>query len=313
MQKIIALAAALLVAGAFAGCATTPEKTPTTSTPSTSTPLTSTPVTSTPAAGNNTTAPVTDVWYNATQTPPGPNATYAFDGPTHVNPGWVTFHLANKGLEGHQIVILKLAPGETAASHMGAMGDANTTMEDAHKNATYVGGVGSTNPGDTAATTVHLTPGTYVLECQIPGPAGVHAMHGMTLNLTVAGADNGAHEPVSDLTLTLVDFKFQWSANATAGHHVVKVVNNGTMPHEAPIFQLAANKTIQDFLTWSGTPVGPPPMTHSFGAGGIAPGQVEYVLADFAAGQTYGTACFYPDAQGNPHFTHGMTAQWTVA
>ena len=312
MQKAIVLTAALLVVGALAGCAsnTSNPSTPASSTPSMSTPMTSTPVASTPS----TSAPVTDLWYNATQTPPGPNATYKFEGPTTANPGWVTLHLMNKGMEAHQIIVLKLPAGQTYDAHMGMMGGANnTTMEQLHANATYVGGVAATVPGDVAQATVHLTAGNYVLECEIPGPAGVHAEHGMVLPLTVSGADNGAPEPTADLTLTLVNFAFNWSANLTAGHHVVKVLNTGTFPHEAPIFQMAANKTIQDFLTWAGNPVGAPPVTHAFGAGGISPGQVEYFTADITAGETYGAACFYPDAQGNPHFTHGMIGQWTVA
>jgi uncharacterized cupredoxin-like copper-binding protein len=321
-----------LVASMLAGCAgtnSTTTTTPTTSTAVSSTPTSSTPMTMTPTTpttpGVNAT-PVTDAWYNATQTPPGPNTTYAFDGPSTLNPGWVTFHLANKGMEPHQLVLIKLPPGVTFAQHaamMNATGTNATGNPTNHNdtmgmgaNATakdiYVGGIGNVLPGAVANATVHLTPGTYVIECQIPGPAGVHAMHGMMKELTVAGADNGAAPPTSDVTLSLFNYGFAWSTPPTAGRHVIKVVNNGTMDHEAPMERLVGNKTMQDFLAWAQNPQGAPPVDQSLGAAGISPGQIEYVDVDFAAGHSYGAACFFPDENGVPHFVHGMITQWTV-
>jgi hypothetical protein len=319
MQKTL-LILALCAATALAGCATNNGNTPSSSTPGGTTPTSTTmmtptdmtPTTMTPEVPTYSGPAVTDLWYNATQTPPGPNATYKFDGPNLTNPGWVTFHLTNAGMEPHQLVVVKLG-GETFAQHMAMMMSNNSSAMMGNYTDTYVGGIGNVLPGSEANATVHLTPGRYVVECEIPGPAGPHFLHGMIMELDVSGSDNGASEPTGDLTLTLKDFSFNWSAAPTAGHHVIKVVNNGTMPHEAPMERLVGNATMQDFLAWAANPSsGAPPVDKALGAGGISPNVVEYVQVDFDAGHTYGAACFFPDANGAPHFTHGMIAQWTV-
>jgi uncharacterized cupredoxin-like copper-binding protein len=182
-----------------------------------------------------------------------------------------------------------------------------------HSNVTYVGGVGIVAPGDSANVTVLLEPGTYVLECDIPGMAGPHAEHGMMKELDVTGTPTGAAEPTADLTLTLKEYAFGWSASPTAGKHVVKVENKGAMPHEAPIFHLASNKTIQDFLAWEQSPQGPPPVTDMFGGAALSPGRVEYASVTFVAGGSYGMVCFLPDENKVPHLAHGMVTQFTVA
>jgi hypothetical protein len=330
MTKIAILLSLALAASLLAGCATnsTPSTPSSGTTPSTMTPSSPTgmtPSTMTPEM----TAPiptysgpaVTDLWYNVTQTQPGPNVTYMYvDGPNLTNPGWVTFHLGNKGFEPHQLVVVKLG-GETFQEHMAMMMSAmmpangtagnGTMMNESYKDV-YVGGIGNVLPGGTDNATVHLAPGRYVIECEIPGPAGPHFAHGMIMELDVSGADNGAPEPTADLTLSLKEFSFNWSATPTAGHHEIKVVNVGTMPHEAPMERLVGNHTMQDFFAWVQNPQGAPPVDQALGAGGIDPGQVEYVDANFEAGHTYGAACFFPDANGAPHFTHGMVTQWSV-
>ncbi len=320
MQRIAIVLGLALLASALAGCASNnTTTTPTTSTPASSTPATSTPSGTTPTTPTPGATPVKDVYYNATQSGQGANSTYAFTGPSDVNPGWVTFHLTNIGQEPHQLVVVRLADGETFDEHMAMMmNGSNATMDNGTMmNATeykdtYVGGIGNVLPGSTANATVHLAAGTYVIECEIPGPAGPHFMHGMLRQLNVTGTDNGAAEPTGDLTLSLFNYGFAWSTPPTAGHHVIKIVNNGTMDHEAPMERLVGNKTMQDFLAWAQNPQGPPPVDQALGAGGISPGQVEYVDVDFEAGHSYGAACFFLDANGVPHFVHGMVTQWTV-
>lgn len=312
----------ILAAGlALAGCAANNTTTTTTSTPTT------TPTEST-SGGPQTLA------FVATQTGAGPNTTYHFDGPATATAGWAHVTLTNNGAEGHQIVFLKLPAGETYMQHMAMMmgNNSSTDMGSAHANATFVGGVASSSPlpppgapqppagapaPNVESSWVFLTPGTYVLECDIPGAAGPHALHGMTKELTVTGTaptDKATGAPTSDLGLTLVDFNFTWSGTPTAGHHVIKVENKGSMPHEAVLLHLAANKTTQDFVAWEQSGAqGAPPVMDTFGAGALSPGEIEYVDATFQPGSDYGQICFLPDMAGMPHLLHGMIGQFHVA
>lgn len=314
MNRSALLVLAAIAALVLAGCTTSPPATNATTSTATSTPVTTT----SPATGSQT------LEYTANQSGSGNDSTYSFTGPSTARPGWTKITLTNKGTEVHQIVLFKLPANRTFAQHVQDMQmmamDPNAT--DPHALMTAIGGVTAVSPppppgapvsyATTESSWVRLTPGVYVLECDIPGPAGVHAMHGMTKELTVAGAETGA-EPTADLTLTLIDFNFTWSATPTAGHHVIKVTNTGSMPHEGVLVHLAPNATVQDFLAWQENPQGPPPATDSFGPAALAPGQVEYAEADFAAGGNYGQVCFLPDASGAPHFTHGMIGQFHVA
>lgn len=59
-----------------------------------------------------------------------------------------------------------------------------------------MGGPGLTAVGHSSETTLHLTPGTYVLECYVKDGAGqFHSYRGMLETLTVTAAESGAGEP----------------------------------------------------------------------------------------------------------------------
>ncbi len=177
------------------------------------------------------------------------------------------------------------------------------------------GGPNAADPGGSSNATVNLEPGNYMFVCFIPDPKGApHFTHGMTKGLTVTPATTvSAPAPTPDITVTLSDYKFDWSTPLTAGTHTIGVTTAaGGQPHEIQVFRLAPGKTQADLQGWleqmmTGKPSsGPPPASALGGIAAIGTGQTEYFTGDFPAGD-YVVMCFLDDAKDHkPHFIHGM-------
>jgi uncharacterized cupredoxin-like copper-binding protein len=332
MSKLL-LVLAVVGALALAGCASSNNN-------STTTPTTSTMMTTTTPSGSGGMGEA--LAFTATQSgPPGPNTTYSFSGPDSTTAGWHTVSLTNKGFEPHELVWMKLAPGETPEQHMQAMmammtPPSNDTMSNGTMSNDTMGNGSSMSGADkglggpvtappvppgvnappyntTESVTLFLEPGSYVVECEIPGAAGPHMFHGMMKQVNVTGnasMDQGA--PSSDLSVSLKEYQFVWTGKPTAGHHLIKVTNDGTMPHEIVLAQLAPNATVDDALNFTENPQGAPPFGELFGTGQLDPGQTVYVVADLSAG-SYGELCLMPSPNGTPHAALGMKGQFTVA
>src|SRR5205809_212307 len=82
-------------------------------------------------------------------------------------PNLTTLHLMNHGKELHQIVLLRLAPGQTFADFQKM--DMNAPPP---PDLQVIGGPNPAAPGGEAEATVDLKPGQYVLLCAIPSPDG---------------------------------------------------------------------------------------------------------------------------------------------
>ncbi|MBI2795809.1 MAG: hypothetical protein HYX65_03785 [Gemmatimonadetes bacterium] len=107
---------------------------------------------------------------------------YAFEAPSTIPAGIVTFHLVNKGLDVHQMTIVELGVGHTLKDFFDAMHAKGQppawTIE--------VGMTPTIQPGAEAFLTVRLSPGRYLLSCLIPAKDGrSHVEKGMTSLLTV--------------------------------------------------------------------------------------------------------------------------------
>ena len=237
---------------------------------------------------------------------------FAFEAPDTLPAGLTTFHLMNSGKELHQVMLLRLAAGQSMADLQKDLQKMNPQAPPP-PDLQVVGGPNPAPPGGTAEATVELTPGQYVLLCSIPSPDGKpHMMKGMMRALTVTASDAPVKEPVPDVTVTLSEYKFAPSVPLTAGHHVIKVENAGTQWHEMVFIKLAPGKTIQDVARWGEKPEGPPPGTPVNGASPMAARQVNFVEVDLTPGE-YGFICFLPDTRNNkPHLVLGMIQQFTV-
>jgi plastocyanin len=206
--------------------------------------------------------------------------------------------------------ILKLANGKTFADLRRALarqGPPPAWMKE-------VGGPNAPAPGTESNATLMMQPGNYAIICFVDIGGAPHFTKGMVRPLkVVASSGPAASNPTPDVTATLFDYNFRLSTPIVAGTHTIKVVNNGTQPHEIELVQLAPGKTANDFLTWAGGGMkGPPPAKPIGGVAGLERGMSQSFTANFTPGN-YAFICFIPDAKdGKPHFMHGMTKDFSV-
>lgn len=239
---------------------------------------------------------------------------YAFEAPASIPAGATTFRIVNAGKELHHVWLVKLEQGKTVGDYMAAMQATAKGEAPPPAWAIDMGGPQMGMPGALADGTVTLDAGSYVIVCHIPAADGVpHSAKGMYKPLTVTASRAPATEPKADVTLTLRDYDFAFSAPLTAGRRTLRIVNEAEQFHEAFIARLLPGKTAAEALQWVESGMkGPPPMELVGGATGLAKGRGMQFTADFAEGE-YALLCFLPDAKdGKPHVAHGMIKQITV-
>jgi plastocyanin len=235
---------------------------------------------------------------------------FKFDAPDEIPAGLTEFRFLNKGPSIHHMQILKLTNGKTFADLRTALarqGPPPAWMKE-------VGGPNAPAPGTESNATLMMQPGNYAIICFVDIGGAPHFTKGMVRPLKVVAASGpAASNPTPDVTATLFDYNFRLSTPIVAGTHTIKVVNNGTQPHEIELVQLAPGKTANDFLTWAGGGMkGPPPARPIGGVAGLERGMAQSFTANFTPGN-YAFICFIPDAKdGKPHFMHGMTKDFSV-
>ncbi len=151
-----------------------------------------------------------------------------FDGPTEIPSGWTRFRFENASPMIHFAMVDLPPPGiglqelsDTLMDPFQAVMDAMNANDEEAVNAAFGtfpewigelqrrGGPGLVSPGLTAETTIYLAPGVYLLECYVKTNGVFHStspgegQFGMVLPVTVTGEDNGAPEPVANVTLAL--------------------------------------------------------------------------------------------------------------
>lgn len=323
MKHVTFLMGAVLVAAAFAGCANDSTAQPPTSTPTDTTP---TP-TLAPPAGNetdneshempldcptpeadNTEAPDVLGYPQLVFTvkePQGDDECFGFVGPDNATAGWTAITVRDNGMSPH------IAPLFFIGNH--TLDDVKAAFADENQPEWLVpvGGVGFVTPFSSGTVLVNLEAGNYLMICFFEG----HFMQGMYRMLTVTGeAANDTAAPEANGTIELRDFNFTVS-ELSPGLQIVKVVNNGTQPHEAPLIKLADNTTAEEFLAALENPnaTAPPPGTGVGGLNTLAPGASAYAILDLTEGN-YALVCFVEDpATHQPHVALGMLGEFSVA
>lgn len=338
MKSFSLFLAIALSAVALAGCAndnggtdnttTTPG---TTTTPATTTPATTTPVTpegeEMPEVDPRCLAPPLEVAVGENAT--GDNAStrlgmpelrfttsdpttedpcYRFHGPQNATSGWNVFTLSYpEGGRTFHIMPMYFIGNRTMADVMASMGPAG-----APEWAVPSGAVGGVTPGQNGSVAIDLEAGNYVYFCPIEG----HMFQGMMGMLAVTEAENETEAPEADATIELVDYNFTMP-ELHAGVKVIRVTNNGSEPHEAPLVKLDEGANMTQFVAAVEDPnaTAPPPGALIGGVNAIAPGQTVYLLVDLDEGTDYGLVCFVssPEHDGAPHVMIGpMIADFTV-
>jgi hypothetical protein len=237
---------------------------------------------------------------------------YAFATPETLPAGLTTLHMVNGGQEPHHMVLTHIAEGKTLADFQAAAKDMKIPDW-----MTFPGGPGATAPGDTTSTTQNLEPGQYVMVCYIPSPDGkAHVEKGMVRPFVVRGPApaTAATEPTADVTVKMSDYAFAFSTPLTAGHHVIRVENDGPQLHEITFEKLHEGKSMQDFVAWGqGGMKGPPPTTPAGGFIGPTKGGHGFLDVHLTPGK-YLVLCYVPDDKdGKPHIMHGMMQEITIS
>jgi hypothetical protein len=240
---------------------------------------------------------------------------YKFDAPSEIPAGLTNLRMVDNGKELHHVTLFRLDSGKTYDDFMAGL---KAMKPGTHPPGWIIpaGGPNAAAPGGTSALTTVLQPGNYAIVCFIPDAKGVpHVLSGMSKALTVTpNANANMTEPSADITVTLSDYKFDFSTALTPGKHTIKLITAPGQPHEFTFFQLAPGKTAADIPKYiEGGMQGEPPARPLGGVSGVAAGIASYYTVDLAAGD-YAIVCFLEDAKdGKPHFVHGMIQQMRVS
>jgi hypothetical protein len=174
------------------------------------------------------------------------------------------------------------------------------------------GGVGMTDPGQTAKSTQELPAGKYYV---IGG--GEEEGKPPTTSFTVEGGDGGGELPETDSKITMKEYSFA-ATGLKPGRNRVLVENTGRELHHtiaAPMRKGATLADVRKFAASEEEPEGPQPI--DFRASRNTPvldGGVRQVLdLDLKKKGNYALICFIQDRKGGPpHVVKGMIAQTTV-
>ncbi len=202
---------------------------------------------------------------------------FGFDAPDSIPSGWTTFRFVNNGAQTHFFVLDHLPEGKNLQDFIAAVGAPfdsawNGLQAGTLKKAdvpallgrmvpawygqvTQDGGAGLTAPGDTSVATVHLEPGTYIVECYVKSPDNTfHTSLGMARQLTVTSAQSGAAEPQADLEITFGDSGMQAPSSVPAGRHTVAVhyqkAASGILANDVHVVRLKEGQSAQELAPW---------------------------------------------------------------
>lgn len=204
---------------------------------------------------------------------------YVFQAPSEIPSGWTTFQLNNEGTETHFMVIYSLPEGKTYEDSkqeiaepfdraLAALNDGSADRQAAGQilidnfpewsaEIVYQGGPGFVSPGRTAETTIHLEPGTYVIECYVKTPDGhFHSTHGMAQQLDVTAEPNGAPEPNADVRMTISSDGLSAPDEIAPGRHTVRLdfedqtLHENFLGHDAHLVRVTDNTDLGEVARW---------------------------------------------------------------
>lgn len=119
------------------------------------------------------------------------------------------------------------------------------------------GGPGLTSGGGTAATTVNLDPGEYIVECYVKNDEGeFHSYLGMIDHLTVTEERSTASEPEPTLGLSVSTDGFDAGTDVRPGRHTVAVtfddqtVYENLVGHDVHLVRFDGGTTADDVNGW---------------------------------------------------------------
>jgi hypothetical protein len=170
------------------------------------------------------------------------------------------------------------------------------------------GGVGTTQPGETAVVTQELVGGQYYA---FNDEDSANLKKGLYTSFEVSGESAGGELPDAP-TVTGSEYKFETSGPLAAGEPVA-FENVGQQPHHLIAMQLKPGKTVQDALRFLETEKGQPPIAGEPTGTTVIDGD-RTVVADLGLKPgNYALVCFIQDREGGPpHVVKGMISEATV-
>lgn len=271
----------------------------------------------------STTAPSTGPRPTEAPTSPAPAklelvaVDHAFESaaPLQAPSGALEITLENRGAEDHAATVARYRPGKSFDDFAEAL----TRPDAIYDIIETFGGPNAVAPGDTGTATVELEPGEYQIFCMIPSPGdGIpHLAKGMQIPLTVTSGEDPAPLPLTEETITLLDYSFGMAAELPAGS-TVEVVNDGQVPHELAVYQPTGDASPDEVLEVLTNEAGGATTTGALpfkGVGGVSlldPGRANTTALPSEPGE-YVLLCFLPTpGSGAPHHTQGMTKILTL-
>lgn len=256
--------------------------------------------------------------------------TYVFEGDQLAGPesytgtGYVEFTLQNSGLEGYDLLVVRLGEGKTAEDYTNALealiavfqagGDSTAGFAALAEAGRSVGDV-SAEAGASGTVGLVLDPGSYLLS----GSCASCSPNQQLVSLVIEDGPR-AEVPAADVTVAMTDFLFSGlPTELEAGPKVWDVANTGDQGHLFILVKLAEGATFEEFTAWLATPEaqgGEVPERLGADVPGAAhyidPGGRYFETLDLSPG-SYVLVCPVPDpASGQPHYHLGMVHAVTV-
>lgn len=242
---------------------------------------------------------------------------FAFTAPPTFPSGWVTLRFDNQGAEPHFVFVLELPEGVTfddyasqvatpfgelyAKYRAGELDQATffeqlgAVVPEWFYTARRAGGPGFTAAGRTSETTIHLTPGDYVMECYVRSMDAddtFHSEHGMLRPLVVTDESSGMEAPEADIEITLSNRQLAVEGDLTPGTHVARVRveedPEGLIFHNVHLVRLdgeVTGETVASWMNWVDEMVPPAPAEFLGGAGQASAGAESYVSVTLDPGR----------------------------
>ena len=224
--------------------------------------------------------------------------------PDELPSGWTTFRFHNRSDEVHFGLLDLLPEGITVEDHEaevapvfqrgmdlinagdpGAGFAAFADLPGWYADVVFTGGPGLVSPGETAVTTVHLEPGTYVMECYVKTGGVFHTTHGMLTGFEVTDADTGGASAVPARTDSTtgemaIDGEFRPGRQTVAVHFADQAVHGNVLGHDLHIGRVGPGTDLGELGTWMSWITGldgEPPVEFLGGTHDMPAGSTAYV------------------------------------
>ena len=262
---------------------------------------------------------------------------FKFEAPDTVKSGWSTFRLKNEGKQEHFMYTYKIPSDITFSEYeegvplafektwdkytTGEINKQETVKMLGEEIASWFftdvvpsGGVGLTEPGETAQSTIMLDPGKYIMECYVKMPDGTwHTAMGMYKMFTVTEDSTGMEAPTANYELSLTNYDISTSGSMKQGTNTIAVhardTPDGFMMHDINLFRLNDTTLVNDLVEWMDWMeldqfTAPAPAYSLGGIEHMAEGMTGYMTVDLQPGNYVWISEMYG--------SRGMTKTFTV-